>query len=676
MKRRIVFLTSSSDFPELKRFIAGEGKEWEVFSFFTGRGWVDPRIEPSRFRDPSGLPSLGKGDDVEIAGDFLRKLEERDFADQPFRRAATFRGLDLWDLQESNFLKFKAVPLVRNLRILKRLLQEEKLEEVALLEGRSVLKELIRSFASVEGFPVRTLPCSRRRRILDDRILTLSPNFGRWKGKVPLPRFVWRTLKPLKDRAFLFASRTLNVKRGACLPKDPGKRRIVFVSIDRRNLEPVLPVFREIERRSRFLPLFVDYNFSSALPVLRQEGIPCYLFDGFAPGNVLSLLKPLRIELRQRWEEMKNHAEFLDSVELLGVPVGRPLEGEFSDLFLRIYPRIARHVETVGNLKRVLDPACLVLTGERHTFGRTVAAAARVFGMKSLCVQHGAIFPNRVWEPRIFTDRMAVYGEAVREVLLRYGNRAGDIVVTGEPRFDRVSSRKGMLESSKVRDRFGIPQGASLVVLATQPPGFETSQDENLRFCRGVIEAIRRLESVFLLIKLHPLEEGSLQRSLLREGENRIRMVRDFDLYSIINACDVFVTAFSTTGMEALFLEKFLITVNLTSRPDPIPYAGEGAALGVYREEDILEAIQRGLTDGKTLEALARGRERFIQRYAHSRDGKASIRIGNCIEEMLGEGERGWNRAAEPCPELAANRRSGERPVGRTWESDEKGPKE
>ena len=83
-------------------------------------------------------------------------------------------------------------------------------------------------------------------------------------------------------------------------------------------------------------------------------------------------------------------------------------------------------------------------------------------------------------------------------------------------------------------------------------------------------------------------------------------------------------------------IDKPVLIINLSGQPTPVPYAEEGAAIGVYRYEDIEQAILEALHDKKTRARFKAGRIKFVRRWACEPDGKASQRIVNLMKEMIG----------------------------------------
>ena len=95
------------------------------------------------------------------------------------------------------------------------------------------------------------------------------------------------------------------------------------------------------------------------------------------------------------------------------------------------------------------------------------------------------------------------------------------------------------------------------------------------------------------------------------------------------------MTFFSTTGFEAALVDKPLLTVNLTGKNSPVPYAEYGIALEATEREQIGEKARKILRDEKTAAALREARERKRKDLFYLFDGRASERCAGIIEGIV-----------------------------------------
>jgi glycosyltransferase involved in cell wall biosynthesis len=132
-----------------------------------------------------------------------------------------------------------------------------------------------------------------------------------------------------------------------------------------------------------------------------------------------------------------------------------------------------------------------------------------------------------------------------------------------------------------------------------------------------------------------------------QEDKGDIVVVRDIPLLPLLERSRVMVTIFSTTALEAMMLDVPVITVNTRNRPDLMPYAGSGAALGVRDLGDLEDAIRRAATDEKTREGLAAGRKRFLSSHLYKMDSRSSERVLLLLSELVRSRKRPSEGAQE-----------------------------
>ena len=82
-------------------------------------------------------------------------------------------------------------------------------------------------------------------------------------------------------------------------------------------------------------------------------------------------------------------------------------------------------------------------------------------------------------------------------------------------------------------------------------------------------------------------------------------------------------------------MDKPLVQVNLSKSGSGMPYAKSGAAIGVYHENHMVQAIRRGLYDFKTKNDLKKGRQKYTCDYLYKIDGQASKRVTDLIYRMI-----------------------------------------
>lgn len=240
-------------------------------------------------------------------------------------------------------------------------------------------------------------------------------------------------------------------------------------------------------------------------------------------------------------------------------------------------------------------------------------------------------------EPGLRPDYFLSSGKIFGEIKNRW-HIAEKVVVTGLPRYDILYNANKIYSRSDFLQRYNINPEHKIVLWSTQCHVF--SDEENAANFNEVFAAMKDLKDVTLVIKQHPAEEEKYAEEILRFiKRNRVDAVitpKDSDTYEQLFVCDLMITRHSTTAMEAVALNKPVIILNLSGKPDPVEYVEEGVAVGVYTEGELILAIKGLLNDDSD---LVSNRDRYVEKYLYKIDGKATQRVLDIILKSLAEKE-------------------------------------
>jgi hypothetical protein len=84
-------------------------------------------------------------------------------------------------------------------------------------------------------------------------------------------------------------------------------------------------------------------------------------------------------------------------------------------------------------------------------------------------------------------------------------------------------------------------------------------------------------------------------------------------------------------------LREILYRQGILCDEDGIPLAKYGAAVGVEDPEKLREAIVKIYEDEGLRHSIINNGKLFLRKYCHEPDGKASLRVVECIDELIRE---------------------------------------
>ncbi|GEM_PF-3469304 len=370
------------------------------------------------------------------------------------------------------------------------------------------------------------------------------------------------------------------------------------------------------------------------LPVLQRSHIEYSVKSPLSISPIFSLSHVIRIILLLF--RLRRHVDlFYDKSNPGAKPDEFSAEYLCKRTLLRELPKLCyQAVSMVSFLEKSIDAVSpeIVCPMDYSQFLQQMASAlAKKHNIPTLtCSAAWETSNTHSFRRHLHADKIAVMGERMKRLYVASGVEPERIVPTGIAHFDLIFKRNRELDGKILRES-GIDPTNTMVVFATDPP-----TSVSVERMHSVINAILTMRDVHLVVKVHPGERiEPYQAAVEQYHDPRIHVVRDIDLYALINRCALWVTTYSTTALEAMMIDKPVVSINLSGRPFPVPYVEEGAAFGVYKLADIESAISKSLYDGETRDRFKAGRGKFVRAWAGEPDGKASLRIVNLMKEMI-----------------------------------------
>ena len=380
--------------------------------------------------------------------------------------------------------------------------------------------------------------------------------------------------------------------------------------------------------------------------------IPFNLFFRFRIGRVRYEAKH---HFRRVWDVLKDDGKLAELLEIPGDP-DRNIREKIKNYFAYdrpeyVFAEFAKFIAMAEVMLERVRPVAVVIEDEYSVFERALVVAAKRKNIPCVAIQHGVIHELHkgyiyqageispdlsVRAPFVPTaDVTAVYGQYHKDLLTQVGGYPESaVVVTGQPRYDRMIDLNSRSVRSELMERWNLDPSKKIVLWTTQCHGISDSENE-LNF-QTVFDSISLIENVQLIIKQHPGEPkryDTMIREHLRKYSIDVHFVaKDADTLGLLAICDLVLLMNSTTGLEAVALQKPLIVMNLGEQPDIVNYVQEGVAYGVYKPGDLKPTMEQLLRDDS---CLSQNREEFIRKYLYKIDGKAAERVVALIEGCM-----------------------------------------
>lgn len=426
------------------------------------------------------------------------------------------------------------------------------------------------------------------------------------------------------------------------------RRRIAFLTVDMR----IDSLYRPVLDRLRSDPRF-------AVTVLAQRHRPTR--EAFACGvRYVAVTDVVPAVAGSYWNALAEQVEQLDSLAdfltYRKVPLWLAVRERFRFLLRDRFPVLARTAEAVATLAGRGDLDVVVSRNELRDDMRAAILAAHARGVPTLILQHGV--PN-VNEPEGYmgtlgphlSTALATSGRGWIPALSRGIVPPEKFAVTGRPQLDALARRAALVPAALAQRRklWGVSPGSTdrllLFVGDTAPkgkPAFEMhyTLKEREALYRGLFAQLGRLPGTRLLVKIHPSDEHAdlIADLMALYGQDRCRAITHADMTELVTASDAVLISHSTVGLDAVVLDKPLVTLNFTRRPDRVPYALEGVAESVHAPDELPAAVARALARGRVADPAVR--TTFLDTYAHGLDGQATARVVEVVRSLAEHGHR------------------------------------
>ena len=269
-------------------------------------------------------------------------------------------------------------------------------------------------------------------------------------------------------------------------------------------------------------------------------------------------------------------------------------------------------------------PDVLVVMPDNSYFGVAAIAVARRRGVPSLTALAGQIFDHPQYG-FLYADVAAVNNDSAKEVYVKHGIASDRVFVAGMAHYDDTFRLAEALLKSRRQTE------SKVILFATE----NLPVAETLRMISPVIDAALAIPQARVVIRPHPRENPTNYTDFVKRcGSDRVTLDIETPLLELLSKADVCVTGFSNVAVEAMILRCPVICMNLTGNPDKLPYAEEGAALGVHHPDEVNPAIAKALLDEGTKTGLKERQTAYLKKQFSTTTGGASARIARLLEEL------------------------------------------
>ena len=344
-----------------------------------------------------------------------------------------------------------------------------------------------------------------------------------------------------------------------------------------------------------------------------------------------SYWKAFRI-FNDKWKN--HHDEIANALEYNQEKLWPLVAKRIQSVMKRLFPIVSMEIIHTRKLLLEKKVKSLLLSTDAHHGGRLFTLIANQLDIPSLVIQHGATIGEWGYVP-LYASRFAAWGEISAEWMIAKGTPPEKVVITGQPRFDRMIKNESTLTRASFSQKLTIISDTFWLLWAMDP----ITKSENLAILEILLEAISLLPWCSLIIRPHPgiPQVEWLNETLVMKNTERVVVSSPHEpLHDILRIMDVVIIQESTVGLEAMALNKPVVVL----LPKEEGYFNGGKDQQITLRVKSVEELQKMLTKLFQFKELGKDYPRmkaqqdFIQRYLFKVDGKSAERAATTITAM------------------------------------------
>ena len=376
----------------------------------------------------------------------------------------------------------------------------------------------------------------------------------------------------------------------------PNSVDILFVVYGGGHVRMVLPVAKAMQNCGHSVAIFA---LTTAIGPVRESGLPWFSYASL-PRADSPETQAHGLRLAEGFPK-DGPVPFAETVAYLGFNYWNMVQEHGAEEAARLYENSGRArfypIHTMKALLAELQPKAVVTTSSPRSEKAAIKAAG-MLGIPSLCMVDLFAFHEQAWLKNAdYATEICVLNAEVRNMLISKGRPAEDIIVTGNPAFDKLQDPITIAAGQAMRKSRGWGKaGRTTVLYASAPePLLDThskqpADPEDIKLPERIeAELIGFTNShadVELVIRRHPSQSQKVP-----SGPRISKSTMEDDIDVLLHAVDIVVVTRSTVGLQAYLSGRPVLSVECFVASKGVSFG----AYGVSRAVGSLEALPKVL---------------------------------------------------------------------------------
>ena len=317
-----------------------------------------------------------------------------------------------------------------------------------------------------------------------------------------------------------------------------------------------------------------------------------------------------------------------------------------------VIPRYVRYERMLSKMVVCNCPSAMIVSNEKSPEGCLWIYIGKYNNIPILSPQHGifagdllgssydltefsSYFPENILA-RPIPDVTTVWGTYEYDQLQQCAYPKDALLICGNPNYDSlVNNMQNIYSRNSFCNTYSINPNDRFILWLTQSHSWGIQK--TCQYFDEVYCSVASMTGVTLIIKQHPYEtpihDKLITKYVSMHGDVKCKILpKDGDVSEAIYSSDIIVLENSTCGFEALIMDKPLIVLDFSEKPDAGKYVMEGVAIGAFKKGSLKKAIEMSVSDSKDRKTA---RSQYISRHLYKIDGHASQRCADRLWDLI-----------------------------------------
>lgn len=405
---------------------------------------------------------------------------------------------------------------------------------------------------------------------------------------------------------------------------------------------------RLTDRKIKISGIDVDYTFRGdvkALELRLEDPISWFPLELFLNDSKTNKENYIIKKILQ----VINNKEFQILFNFKNVNLWKFLENDFRKLSYA--PYLSFYMEIIEKFTKIFEnekPKAIFLPYETGPISLALIIAAKRNSVKTFGIQHGVIYKNHpdyshsIFQNEengmgmIIPDKMLLFGEFAKELLMNLGYPDQNLEILGNPEFFNLDKKLEAIKKINLNKKYKIPEN-KFVILFTSAKAQRIYKniygniDYDEKIWEELVKKLGNNDEYFIILKPHPSENIDIYQKILeKHNVSNCKIIND-DLFELLILSSLIISIYSTTILDAICCMKPVIRVEFTNTTPVLPYDENNVVLSCKLDK-MIENIHELKNNPQIKEVLLKNGKKFADQQYNINSNDVNLILKKILE--------------------------------------------